>query len=48
MLKPVLVGVALTLGLLVVASFALVESGYIPANAYASPGYLETWMASTL
>jgi len=47
MLKPVLAGVALTLALLVAAAFALVESGYIPANADAPPSRLETWMART-
>lgn len=47
MLKSVLAAVVLTLGLLIAAAFALVESGYIPANADAQPGRLETWMAST-
>jgi len=46
MLKSVLAAVVLTLALLVAAAFALVESGYIPANADAPPGRLETWMAS--
>ena len=47
MLKSALAGVVLTLALLVAAAFALVESGYIPANADALPGRLETWMTST-
>ena len=47
MLKSALAGVVLTLALFVAAAFALVESGYIPANADAQPSRLETWMAST-
>ncbi|MFC5496926.1 c-type cytochrome [Caenimonas terrae] len=47
MLKSALAGVALTVALLAAAAFALVESGYIPANADAAPGRLETWIAST-
>ena len=47
MLKSVLAAVVLTLALLVAAVFALVESGYIPANADSPPSRLETWMAST-
>lgn len=46
-MKSALAGVVSTLALLVAAAFALVESGYIPANADAPPGRLETWMAST-
>ena len=46
MLKSALAGVVLTLALLVAAAFALVESGYISANADAPPSRLETWMAS--
>jgi mono/diheme cytochrome c family protein len=47
MLKPALAGVVLTLALLTAAALTLVESGYLSANADASPSRLETWMAST-
>ena len=47
MLKAALAGVILTLALLIAATFVLVESGYIPANADAPPSWLETWMART-
>jgi mono/diheme cytochrome c family protein len=47
MLKSALAGVVFTLALLIAAAFALVESGYIPVNADASPTRLETWMATT-
>ncbi len=47
MLKGVALGVVLTLMAAVVAIYALVRSGLIPANADAKPGGLETWMAST-
>lgn len=45
MLKAALAGVLLTLALLVAATFVLVESGHIPANADAPPSWLETWIA---
>jgi thiosulfate dehydrogenase len=47
MLKSALAGVVLTFALLFAAAFALVESGYIPANADAIPGRVETWIAIT-
>lgn len=47
MLKSVLAGVVLTFILLFAAGLALVGSGYIPANADAPPGRLETWLART-
>jgi mono/diheme cytochrome c family protein len=47
MFKAVMSGVALTLAALLVAAFALLKSGLIPANADAEPGSLETWMART-
>ncbi|MEO8343576.1 MAG: cytochrome c [Gallionella sp.] len=51
MLKGIVSGVAITIGVSIgvsmIGAFALVESGLIPANADAKPGWLETWMAST-
>ncbi|HEY8707039.1 MAG TPA: cytochrome c [Burkholderiaceae bacterium] len=47
MLKCVTSGVALTLVVAAVGGYLLVESGFIPANADATPGRLETWMART-
>jgi mono/diheme cytochrome c family protein len=47
MMKQIAAGIALTLGIGLVIAFVLVESGLIPANADANPGWLETWMAST-
>ncbi len=40
-------GIVLTLAVLLIGAYALVRSGYIPANADAKPGWLETWMART-
>jgi len=47
MLKDVISGVALTLAVAVIGAYALVRSGLIPANADATPGWLETRIAST-
>lgn len=47
MFKAFMSGVALTLAALLLASFALLKSGLIPANADAEPSALETWMART-
>jgi len=47
MFKSVVFGVVLTLALGLIGAYALVQSGYIPANADAAPGWLETWMART-
>ena len=47
MLKGVVAGVALTLAVALIGAYALVQSGLIPANADAKPGWLETWMART-
>ena len=47
MLKGVVSGVALTLAVVLLGAYALVQSGLIPANADAKPGQLETWMART-
>lgn len=40
-------GIVLTLVVALIGAYALVRSGYIPANADAKPGWLETWMAHT-
>ena len=45
MLKGVVLGVVLTLAVALTGGYALVRSGLIPANADATPGRLETWMA---
>ncbi|MHB8747391.1 MAG: c-type cytochrome [Gammaproteobacteria bacterium] len=47
MLKGIVSGVALTLAVALIGAYALVRSGLIPANADATPGGLETWMART-
>lgn len=47
MFNGVMSGVALTLAVVLIAAFALVRSGFIPANADTEPGALETWMART-
>src|SRR6202163_4174000 len=47
MSKGVVSGVALTLAVALIGAYALVLSGFIPANADAKPGQLETWMART-
>ncbi len=47
MLKGVFFGVALTLALALLGAYLVVEGGLIPANADASPGRLETWLAHT-
>ena len=47
MLKGVLFGVALTIGVTLIGGYLLVNSGLIPANADAKPGGLELWMAGT-
>jgi thiosulfate dehydrogenase len=47
MFKSVVLGIALTVALGLIGAYVLVESGYIPANADARPGRLETWMAHT-
>ncbi|HYP69102.1 MAG TPA: cytochrome c [Thiobacillaceae bacterium] len=45
MLKGIFLGVALTLVVVLIGAFLLVQSGLIPANADATPGGLETWIA---
>jgi len=47
MLKGMVSGVVLTLAVAMIGAYALLQSGLIPANADATPGWLETWMART-
>jgi thiosulfate dehydrogenase len=47
MLKAIVSGVVLTLAVALIGAYSLVRSGFIPANADAIPGRLETWMART-
>lgn len=47
MLKGIALGVALTLVVALIGGYSLVRSGLIPANADATPGSLETWLAAT-
>ena len=47
MIKGIILGVAATLAIALIGAYALVKSGRIPANADATPGQLETWMAET-
>lgn len=47
MLKGVISGIVLTLAVAALAGFGLLHSGLIPANADATPGPIETWMAKT-
>jgi thiosulfate dehydrogenase len=47
MLKGMVSGCALALAVALIGAYSLVRSGLIPANADATPGSLETWMART-
>ncbi len=47
MWKGLIAGVALTIAVALLAAYALLRSGAIPANADAQPGAIETWMAKT-
>jgi thiosulfate dehydrogenase len=47
MLKGMISGAALTVAVVLIGAYFLVRSGLIPANADATPGWLETWMART-
>ena len=47
MLKGIVSGAALTVAVVLIGAYFLVRSGLIPANADATPGWLETWMART-
>jgi thiosulfate dehydrogenase len=47
MLKGVTIGIVATIAATLVVGYILVQSGYIPANADATPGPIETWIART-
>jgi len=47
MFKGIVSGVVLTLVVVAVVGYLLLRSGAIPANADATPGKVETWIAST-
>ena len=47
MFKGIVSGFALAVGVALFGAYFLVRSGSIPANADATPGALETWMART-
>jgi thiosulfate dehydrogenase len=47
MLKSFFAGVAATVAVALVGGYLLLRSGLIPANADATPGPLETWVAKT-
>jgi thiosulfate dehydrogenase len=47
MLKGIVAGVILAFAIALLGAFLLVRSGFIPANADAQPGWLETWLAGT-
>ena len=47
MLKGVVSGILLTLAVALIGGYFLVRSGFVPANADAQPGRLETWLART-
>jgi thiosulfate dehydrogenase len=47
MLKGVVSGILLTLAVALIGGYFLVRSGFVPANADAQPGRLETWLAHT-
>ena len=47
MLKGFIAGAVLTIAAAIVSGYILIQSGLIPANADATPGPLETWIAST-
>jgi thiosulfate dehydrogenase len=47
MLKGFVVGAVLTIAAAIVSGYILIQSGLIPANADATPGSLETWIANT-
>ncbi|MHB1530165.1 MAG: c-type cytochrome [Acidiferrobacteraceae bacterium] len=48
MLRGFIAGIVATLVVAMIGGYLLVQSGRIPANADAKPGWLETWMAHTL
>ena len=47
MFKGIVSGIVLTLVVAAIAGYLLVRGGSIPANADATPGKVETWIAST-
>jgi len=47
MLKGFIAGIAVTIAVALIGGYILVQSGFIPANADATPGPIETWIAST-
>jgi thiosulfate dehydrogenase len=47
MLRGILIGIALTLAVLALGAYVTVSAGWVPANADARPGKLETWAAKT-
>lgn len=47
MFKGAILGVVLTLAAALLGAYALVRSGFIPANADAQPSQLEIWLANT-
>ena len=47
MLKAMVSGIALMMLVALIGAYALVQSGFIPANADAKPSRLETWLAGT-
>jgi len=47
MLKSFFAGVAATIVIALVGGYLLLQSGFIPANADATPGPVETWVAKT-
>ena len=46
-LKGLIAGVAVTAAFALVGGYVLLQSGLIPANADATPGRIETWIAGT-
>ena len=47
MLKGLIAGVAITAVAVLAGAYILLVSGFIPANADATPGWMETWIAGT-
>lgn len=47
MLKSFIAGIAATIALALAGGYLLLRSGFIPANADATPGPIETWAAET-
>jgi thiosulfate dehydrogenase len=47
MFKGLVLGIVLTLVVAAIAGYLLIRGGSIPANADATPGKIEIWMAST-